>query len=64
MCAAKVRVRTVISPDPLITTPIAAAAWGFVYRAECIDLPSLKAFAAAHVAHGPENVCGNGVTQF
>ena len=64
MCTAPVRVRTVISPDPLLPTPIAAVAWGFVYRAECVDLPSLKAFAAAHYAQGPENVCANGVTQF
>ncbi len=64
LCASPVRVRTVITPDPLIPTPIAATAWGFVYRAECIDLPSLQAFVAAHYAKGPENLCTNGATHF
>jgi hypothetical protein len=64
MCTAPVRVRTVITPDPLISTPIAAVAWGFIYRASCVDLPSLSAFAAAHYAKGPENLCANGITRF
>jgi len=63
-CSGGVRVRTVISPDPLLTDPIAAASWGFVYRAQCADLESLKAFAAAHYAHAPEDECANGVTTF
>lgn len=63
-CATPVRVRTVITPDPLIPTTIAATAWGFVYRAECIDLPSLQAFVAAHYAKGRENICTNGATHF
>jgi hypothetical protein len=59
-----VRVRTVITPDPLLDTPIAAAAWGWTYTADCIDLPTLEAFAAAHYAQGPEDFCTNGTTQF
>jgi hypothetical protein len=59
-----VRVRTVITPDPLITGPIAAAAWGWTYNAECIDLPSLSQFAKDHYGHGPELVCANGATSF
>lgn len=64
LCGAGVRVRTVITSDPLIPTTVAAAAWGFTYRAECVDLPSLEAFAAAHYARAPENECANGVTSF
>jgi hypothetical protein len=64
MCAAPTRVRTVITPDPLIATPIAAAAWGFVYRAACVDAASLVEFAKAHYAKGPENLCAAGVTSF
>lgn len=63
-CGGGVRVRTVLSPDPLLADPLAAASWGFVYRAQCVDLPSLKAFAAAHYAHAPEDECANGVTRF
>lgn len=64
MCAAPVRVRTVITPDPLIDTPIAAVAWGFVYRAACVDSTSLVDFAKARYAKGPENLCAAGVTTF
>jgi hypothetical protein len=59
-----VRVRTVITPDPLLDVPVAAASWGWVYRADCIDLPSLKAFAIAHYGQGTEDFCYNGTTQF
>ena len=59
-----VRVRTVITPDPLITEPLVAVSWGYVYRAACVDQPSLNAFVQAHYAQGPENLCANGVTQF
>jgi hypothetical protein len=59
-----VRVRTVITPDPLLDVPVAAAAWGWVYRADCLDLPSLKSFALAHYAQAPENLCANGTTTF
>jgi hypothetical protein len=59
-----VRVRTVITPDPLLDVPVAAAAWGWVYRARCVDLPTLKAFALQHYGQGPEVLCANGTTQF
>jgi hypothetical protein len=65
LCAGDgVRVRTVITPDPLIGSPVAAAAWGWVYKAQCADLPTLRDFALAHYGKGPEIVCGNGTTQF
>jgi len=67
LCAAAgqgVRVRTVITPDPLIDVPIAAAAWGWVYRAQCLDLPTLTAFAQQHYAQSPEVLCADGTTQF
>jgi hypothetical protein len=59
-----VRVRTVITPDPLLDVPVAAAAWGWAYRAECVDVPTLRDFALQHYGHGPEQICGNGTTQF
>jgi len=57
-------VRTVITPDPLLDVPVAAAAWGYTYKADCVDLPSLIAFATEHYGNGPEVLCGNGTTSF
>jgi len=59
-----VRVRFVMTPDPLIDHPVAAAAWGWTYVADCVDLPTLEAFAKAHYAQAPENFCTNGTTGF
>jgi hypothetical protein len=63
-CDPSVRVRFVLTPDPRIDASVAAAAWGWTYNAECVDLPTLEAFAKAHYAQGPENFCANGITQF
>lgn len=59
-CAPDVRVRTVTTPDPLIPTPFAAAAWGWTYTSACADLPTLTDFAKVHYAHAPEDECANG----
>jgi hypothetical protein len=59
-----VRVRTVITPDPLLDVPVAAAAWGFTYKAQCADLPTLIEFANAHYGQGPETLCTNGTSVF
>jgi hypothetical protein len=53
--------RVVLTPDPELATPIAAAAWGATYAATCIDLPSLRAFANAHYGQGREQLCADGV---
>lgn len=58
-----VRVRALIVPDPELDVPVAAAAWGWIYRAECADLRTLTDFALNHYAQGPENVCGDGTDQ-
>jgi hypothetical protein len=59
-----VRVRVVLTPDPLLDVPVAAAAWGWTYRAECFDLPSLLDFARAHYGQGPETLCNDGQATF
>ncbi len=59
-----VRVRYVMTPDPLITNPIAATGWGFTYNAACVDLPTLIDFANKHYGQGTEPVCANGTTTF
>lgn len=59
-----VRIRYVITPDPLITNPIAATGWGFTYNAACVDMPTLIDFANKHYGQGTEPVCANGTTTF
>jgi len=59
-----VRVRALITPDPLLDVPVAAAAWGWTYRAECLDVPSLAKFAKDHYSAGPECICADGTTNF
>jgi hypothetical protein len=64
ICDPSIRVRTVITPDPLIDHPVAAATWGWTYNADCLDLPTLEAFAKEHYGQSPEIECANGVTDF
>jgi hypothetical protein len=61
---AGVRVRTVITPDPLIDVPVAAAAWGWTYKAMCADEPTLADFARSHYGQAPEVLCDDGTTNF
>ena len=63
-CDASIRVRVTIVPDPLLDVPVAAAAWGWTYKADCLDLPSLTDFARSHYAQGTEDVCAAGRTTF
>lgn len=56
--------RIILTPDPLIDRPVAAAAWGWTYNAACFDRASLEQFAKEHYAKGPENFCSNGQTFF
>jgi hypothetical protein len=68
LCAAQtagaVRVRAVIAPDPLLDVPVAAASWGWTYKAACVDLPTLVDFARAHYGNSPEKICADGQQQF
>lgn len=63
-CVAPTRVRVVITPDPDLDVPVAAVAWGWTYKADCLDLPTLTAFARDHYAQAPENTCAPGETKF
>jgi hypothetical protein len=61
-CAAPLRTRTLITPDPELPAGVrfAAAAWNWTYTSPCLDLPSLRAFAVDHYAQGNENTCAEG----
>jgi hypothetical protein len=64
LCDSSIRVRVVIVPDPLLDVPVAAAAWGWTYKASCLDLASLTDFAKAHYGQGTEDLCAPGQTSF
>ena len=61
LCAGANPNRIVVAPDPTLPAPVAAAAWGHVYRATCLDEPGLRAFVDAHYADAPEDTCAGGV---
>jgi hypothetical protein len=63
-CQPQTRVRVLVTPDPLLDVPIAAAAWGWTYRAQCIHKASLEEFVRAHYRQGPEDICVDGQATF
>lgn len=60
LCFGTVKNRMFLTADPLLDVPVAAAAWRNIYRAPCVDAPSLKAFVKAHYGKGPEATCSDG----
>lgn len=63
-CDASLRVRVIIAPRPTSDTVVSASAWGQTYRADCVDVESLKAWVTAHYAKAPEDLCFAGQTAF
>ena len=57
-----VKSRVILAPNSAIPTKIAAAAWGAVYTADCLDAPTLSAFVTDHYGRGPELLCSPGRT--
>jgi Protein of unknown function (DUF3105) len=53
-------VRVVITNDTVITTPIAGAAWGWLYAADCVDPASIRSFYTRHAGMATENFCADG----
>jgi len=60
LCVAPLKNRFIVTPDPLLDVPFAAAAWGASLESTCLDLPALGAFIDAHYAKSPENFCFDG----
>lgn len=58
------RVRIIIAHRPTNDSVIAAAAWGQTYHADCVDIPSLTAFANAYMGKGTEDLCYAGRATF
>lgn len=63
-CDPSIRVRVILAPRKGLGVAVAAAAWGFTYRAACLDGPTLGQFIAEHYGKAPENFCAAGVTTF
>lgn len=60
LCDPSIRVRVVIAPYPKLDRPVAAAAWGWTYKADCVDVPTLTQFVNDSYANGSENLCAPG----
>ncbi|HEY8946365.1 MAG TPA: DUF3105 domain-containing protein [Polyangiaceae bacterium] len=52
--------RAILTPDPLLDVPWAAAAWGYTLRSECFEPHVFRDFALARLGLGPENFCAAG----
>lgn len=61
MCTPPLRARIIVTPDPLIDTKFAAAAWGALYKGDCLDFTALGAFLDMYYAKAPENFCFDGI---
>ncbi len=61
-CSSDIRVRVILAPSPKLDVPVAAAAWGFTYKADCLDIPTITQFAKDNYAKGPEDICAAGRT--
>lgn len=59
-CDSVTRVRVIIAPFPRLDRPVAAAAWGKTYKADCVDVPTLTKFANDNYAKSPEDICASG----
>ncbi len=60
-CVAEgLRRRIILTPDPLLDTLVAGAAWGFSYRADCVDEGSLETFVLSLTGRAPEDFCADG----
>lgn len=56
-CSSAIRVRVILAPFPRLDVPVAAAAWGFTYKADCVDVPTLTTFVNDNYAKSPEDIC-------
>jgi hypothetical protein len=52
--------RAVLTPDPLLNTPVAVVAANFVLSGSCVSSDAVLRFVGTHHDHGPEHLCDNG----
>jgi len=61
-CDPTIRARVVVAPYPKLDVPVAAVTWGWTYKADCVDVPTLTQFAKDHYNQGTEDICAAGRT--
>ena len=49
-----------VRANPPSRLHVAASAWAWLYRADCVDAPSLRRFYADHAGRAPEDFCADG----
>ena len=64
LCDPADRIRVILAPRPANDVPVAASAWGWTYKADCVDPTSLLQFIKDHYAQAPENFCSPGKSNF
>jgi hypothetical protein len=52
--------RALITPDPLLNTPVAVVAADFVLSGSCVSSNAINTFVTARRGRGPEQVCAGG----
>lgn len=60
LCTLPLKNRFIVTPDPLLDVPFAAAAWGASLKSQCFDLAALGTFIDQYYAKAPENFCFDG----
>ncbi len=63
-CDPAERVRVLIAPAPRSERTIGAAAWGWTYKADCVDEPTLIKFIRDNYGLAPEDFCSPGRRTF
>jgi hypothetical protein len=53
--------RTILTPDPKLDVPFAAAAWGRMLKAQCFDEELVLEFVEDRYGKGTEDTCANGI---
>lgn len=53
--------RIIVTPDPLLDAPFAAAAWGHYIKGNCFDEDLVTAFTDAYYGMNYENFCEGGI---
>ena len=60
-CDTATRNRIVVTPDPLLDVPFAAAAWDWSLRGDCFDSATVSDFITAHYGQTYEDICNTGL---
>jgi hypothetical protein len=64
LCNEAVMNRILVTPDPLLDVPFAAAAWGHSLKAKCFDGELVASFADSYYGMNYENLCNDGTAMF